>query len=188
MLSQHDFVKIWEKKWRRLWMKPFLCSDRSENVFLDVELCNDYEKKLLKKNVFFSCRKFILKTWVLLKIDGFGRVLRWVTPQKIWNLELKLIQKVVQTCPLVLKLCEVAVPTSFTTSENFIKKYLFLVKLSMIFDFTPQYPKYATLWMVLGLPKKKHCYMMVWRKFRIFLEKNLRFFFQNQFLRSPDFF
>ena len=37
-------------------MKPFLCSDRSENVFLDVELCKDYEKKLLKKMFFFMSK------------------------------------------------------------------------------------------------------------------------------------
>ena len=38
-------------------MKPFLCSDRSENVFLDVELCKDYEKKTFEKKCFFFMSK-----------------------------------------------------------------------------------------------------------------------------------
>ena len=67
---------------------------------------------------------------------GWGGIFGLVVQQKIWKLEPTLVQKVVQTCLLVLKLCEVAVPTSFTTSENFIKKYSFLVKLWTIFDFT----------------------------------------------------
>ena len=67
----------------------------------------------------------------------------------------KSVQKVVQTCPLVLKLCEVALPTSFTTSESFSKKYVFLVKLSTILDFR-HYPKG---YIVVG-----NCYITVFFK------------------------
>ena len=84
-----------------------------------------------------SWRNFILKIliwWKSMVLEGgFDRPQQY----KRWNLKSKLVQKVVYTCPLVLKLCEVAVPTSFTTSENFIKKYSFLVKLWTIFNFTP---------------------------------------------------
>ena len=93
----------------------------------------------------FSWRKFILKCWSWWKsmvLEGLWRGFRLATQQKIWNLKPKLVRKVVQTCPFVLKLCEVVVLISFTTSENFIEKYWFLVKLSTIFDFTLNHDSY----------------------------------------------
>ena len=88
-----------------------------------------------KNNLFFFVTEIHFANMNWWKSVGWGGTFGLVIQQKIWKLEPKLVQKVVQTCPLVLKLCEVAVPTSFTTSENFIKKYWFLVKLSMISHF-----------------------------------------------------
>ena len=49
MLSQHDFVTIWKKKWRRRGMTRFPCSDHSENSFLEVKLPKDLKKIKIKK-------------------------------------------------------------------------------------------------------------------------------------------
>ena len=53
-------------------MKPFLCSDRSENVFLDVELSKDYEKKLLKKKSFFFMSKIYFENMSVVENRWFG--------------------------------------------------------------------------------------------------------------------
>ena len=56
----------------------------------------------------------------------------------------QIIQNALEIYSFMLKLCEVGVPTSFTTSENFMKKYWFLVKLSTIFDRTTEIGSFRT--------------------------------------------
>ena len=77
---------------------------------------------------------------------------RVILELKKWKFNSKTARRVLQTCPLVLKLCEVAVLISFTTSESFVQKYSFLVKLSRIFDV-------ALKWFPLCVYcKQKHCF------------------------------
>ena len=62
MLSQHGFVAILEKKRRRCWIEGIPCSNRSENLFLGVELSKDLEKNKIEKiEIFFRDEILFLK-------------------------------------------------------------------------------------------------------------------------------
>ena len=113
-----------------------------------------------------------------LQYSGISKAESW---WKSWNLKSKPVRKVVQTCPLVLKLCEVALPTSFTTSENFIKKYLFLVKLWTIFDFTS-----ITLLVCFDFPKEISIFTLFLKGILNFRKKT--FFQTKKFSRKKNFF
>ena len=105
--------------------------NKSKNHFSRVFYKQRTRKKCFeKKQIFFRPEN-------LFSNFHFGEN-RWFLDRgsklKKWKFKSKTARRVLQTCPLVLKLCEVAVLISFTTSESFAQKYSFLVKLSRIFD------------------------------------------------------
>ena len=108
----------------------------------------DFQKKSFKQNrIFFRPENSLSKF-------QFGEnrwFMNWGPKLKKWKFKSKTARRVVQTCPLVLKLCEVAVLTSFITSESFVQKYSFFKKLSRIFDFPLKWFSLCVYW------KQKHC-------------------------------